>query len=116
MTPPMSARLMRQIVTGSTGAIVRKCEQAEQAKYGREEEEMGRTPTPPQSGDEAAPRTPVGLLCGRRVAESRTDEQISLGCRADNDMTPHGRTSRRVSCHWNVSHKPNEGNHYEDND
>ena len=116
MTPPMSARLMRQIVTGSTGAIVRKCEQAQQAKYGREEEEMGRTPTPPQSGDEAAPRTPVGLLCGRRVAESRTDEQISLGCRADNDMTPRGRTSRRVSCHRNVSHKRNEGNDYEDND
>ncbi|MGO9608508.1 MAG: hypothetical protein ACLPT4_02600 [Verrucomicrobiia bacterium] len=77
---------------------------------------MSRTLTPPGCGDEIARRMPVWSLGGRRMTASRIDERISLGCRADNDMTPHGRTSRRVSCHWNVSHKPNEGSDYEDSD
>ncbi len=77
---------------------------------------MGRTLTPPRSGDEAAQRLPVWLLGGQHVDASRIDERTPLGCRADNDKTPRGRTSRRMSRRWNAHHKSNEGNDYEDSD
>ena len=77
---------------------------------------MSRTLTPPGCGDEIARRMPVWSLSGRRMTASRIDERISLGCRADNDKTPRGRTSRRVSRRWNAHDKSNEGNDYEDSD
>ena len=75
---------------------------------------MSRTLTPPESGDEIARRMTVWSLGGRRMTTSRIDERTPLGCWADNDKTPRGRTSRRMSRRWNAHDKSNEGNDYED--
>lgn len=107
---------MPSTVAGNDALNVRKCEQTEQAKCGREKEEMDRTLTPPESGDEIAQRLLVGLLAGQHVDASRIDERTPLGCRADNDKTPRGRTSWRMSRRWNAHDKSNEGNDYEDSD
>jgi hypothetical protein len=74
------------------------------------------TPTPPESGDEIVRRTPVRSLGGRRMTASRADERTSLGCRADTGKMPCDRRSRRISRHWNVSHKSTQGNDHEQND
>ena len=108
----MSARLMRQIVTGSVSPIVRKCEQAERAKCGKEKEEMSRTLTPPESGDEIARRMPVWSLGGQRMTASRTDERTPLRCRSDAAWPQESANHAR----WDANHKSNQGNDHEHND
>ena len=77
------------------------------------------TPTPPQSGDEAAQRTPVGLLCGRREAAARTGERTSGGHHSDAVRTPtRCREAAGVGNHsrWDAEHKSKQGNDHEHND
>jgi hypothetical protein len=79
----MPTSFMPSTVAGNDALNVRKCVQTEQAKCGREKEEMGRTLTPPQSGDDVAQPLLVWLLGGQRVAASRTAERTPRGCRQD---------------------------------
>jgi len=71
------------------------------------------TPTPPQSGGEAAERLPVWLLGGRRVAALRTDGRTPLGCRADAGRMLRNRTSRRMSRRRNNDEQSNHWRNHE---
>ena len=89
ITPPMSTGLMPSTVAGSAGQPVRKRERTDRTNCGRENEEMGMTPTPPRPTRgllEASARgcspprtTAARMKVGRRAKRCRMQCRITDG-------------------------------------